>query len=61
MTLYEINYKNRLEEMLDLMIQKYGFEHCRTLAFAREYDKYIGLANYENREHMEKLFKGYMK
>lgn len=60
-TIYQINYENRLKEMLDQIIQRYGFEHIRTIAFARAYDKYIGLANYENREYMEKLFKGYMK
>ena len=61
MTVYEINYRNRLQEMLDLIINKYGFEHNRTIAFARAVEKRQGQANYTNREYMEKLFKGWMK
>lgn len=61
MTTYEINYRNRLTEMLDEIIHKYGFEHSRTIAFAREYEKRIDRANYQNREAMEQLFKGWMK
>ena len=61
MTLYEINYRARLNEMLDLIIRKYGFEHSRTIAFAREVEKRLDLACYQNREEMERLFKGWMK
>jgi hypothetical protein len=61
MTVYEITYKNRLKEMFDQIIQRYGFEHNRTIMFAIYYDKFKDNANYENREFMEKLFKGYMK
>ena len=61
MTIYEINYHNRLNQMLDEIIHKYGFEHNRTIAFAREYDKRIDHANYQNREFMEQLFKGWTK
>jgi hypothetical protein len=61
MTTYEINYRNRLNEMLDEIICKYGFEHNRTIAFAREHEKRIDRANYQNREFMEQLFKGWMK
>ena len=61
MTVYEINYRNRLQEMLDLIINKYGFEHNRTIAFAREVEKYKDHANYTNREYMEQLFKGWMR
>lgn len=61
MTVYEINYRNRLQEMLDLIINKYGFEHNRTIAFAREVEKHKDHANYTNREHMEQLFKGWMR
>ena len=61
MTIYEYNYRNRLNEMLDEIIHKYGFEHNRTIAFAREYEKRIDRANHQNREFMERLFKGWMK
>jgi hypothetical protein len=61
MTTYEINYKNRLEEMLDEIIHKYGFEHNRTIAFAREVEKRYELPCYQNREFMEQLFKGWLK
>lgn len=61
MTIYEINYQNRLNQMLDEIIHKYGFEHNRTIAFAREVEKRFNRANYQNREFMEKLFKGWTK
>ena len=61
MTLYETNYQNRLNEMLDAIIQKFGFEHEKTILFARYVEKYFNEANYENRETMEKIFKGYIK
>lgn len=61
MTVYEINYRTRLTQMLDEIIRKYGFEHNRAIAFAREYEKRINNANYTNREFMEKLFKGWIK
>ena len=61
MTLYQINYENRLTEMLDQVIQKYGFEHRKTIIFARYVEKYRGQANYQNRETMEQMFKGLMK
>ena len=61
MTLYAINYTNRLNEMLDQIIRKYGFEHNRTILFATYVDKLINQPNYNNREFMERMFKGYMK
>ena len=61
MTLYETNYQNRLNEMLEAIIHKYGFEHEKTIVFARYVEKYFNEANYENRETMERLFKGYIK
>ena len=61
MPLYQINYTNRLQEMLDLIINKYGFEHNRTIAFARAVEKRKGQANYTNREYMERLFKSWMR
>ena len=61
MTVYQINYNNRLTEMCDQIILKYGFEHNRTIAFFREVEKRRPLACYQNREFLEKLFKGWMK
>ena len=61
MTVYEINYKNRLNEMLDNMIKKYGIEHSRTILFAQYVDKLIDQPNYTNRELMERMYKAYMK
>ena len=61
MTIYETNYRNRLNEMMTAIIQNYGFEHNRTIAFAREVEKRINHPCYQNREHMEQLFKGWMK
>lgn len=61
MTVYEINYHERLNEMCNLMIHKYGFEHPRTIAFFREVEKRRPLACYQNREDLEQLFRGWMK
>ena len=61
MTVYATNYTNRLNEMMDEIIHRYGFEHNRTIAFAREFEKRIENPCYQNREFMEKLFKGWMK
>ena len=61
MTNYEINYKARLDEMLDLVIRKYGYEHENTIYFARLVEKYYDVPNYENRETIEKIFKGLVK
>lgn len=61
MTVYATNYTNRLNEMMDEIIHRYGFEHNRTIAFAREFEKRIGNPCYQNREFMEQLFKGWMK
>ena len=60
-TIYQINYENRLNEMLDLVIREYGYEHERTILFATYVEKYFNNANYENRETMEKLFKGFVR
>ena len=61
MTVYEINYRNRLHAMLGEVIHHYGYEHEKTILFATYVEKYINNANYENRETMEKLFKGFVK
>lgn len=61
MTVYEINYRNRLNEMLDLIIRKYGLEHPRTILFARMVEQRIDNPNYTNREELERYFKGWMK
>ena len=61
MTVYENNYRNRLNEMLDLVIRKYGFETEQTIYFATLVEKYLPNASYQNRERMEKIFKGLVK
>ena len=61
MTVYEINYNNRLNEMCDEIIHKYGFEHPRTIAFFRAVEKRRNLACYQHREELEQMFKGWMK
>lgn len=58
MTVYEQNYKNRLNEMLALITEKYGMEDEKTVFFAQLVNKYINQATYTNRETMEKMFKG---
>lgn len=61
MTLYEKNYKARLDEMLTAIIHRYGFEHEKTITFAQYVEKYYNDHNYENRETMERIFKNYTK
>ena len=61
MTVYEINYHNRLTEMCDEIVNKYGFEHNRTIAFFREVEKRRYLACYQHREELEQMFRGWMK
>lgn len=61
MTLYEKNYKARLDEMLDTIIRRFGHEDEKTITFATYVEKYYDTPNYENRETMEKIFKGYVK
>lgn len=60
-TIYEINYQTRLNAMLDMVIHKWGYEHEYTLYFANEMDKRYNDPTYENREKMEKIFKGLVK
>ena len=60
MTLYEKNYKARLDEMLTIIIHKFGFDE-RTINFARYVEKYYNNPNYNNRETMERIFKSYTK
>jgi hypothetical protein len=61
MTLYEINYKAKLNIMLDKMIQKFGCEHCRVIEFAEYVEKYYDRPSYENRKFIEGKFKSLMK
>lgn len=61
MTIYEINYKTRLDTMLTMIIHKYGFEHKRTISFAQYVEKYYNNPNYTNRETMETIFKNFIK
>ena len=52
MTAYEINYKNRLNEMLNELILNLGFEDERVILFATYKEKLENQANYQNREMM---------
>lgn len=61
MTVYEMNYKARLDEMLDAIVRKYGFEHNITIWFATLVEKYYDHPNYDNRELMENYFKKHIK
>ena len=61
MTAYEINYKNRLNEMLNELIRNHGFEDKRVILFATYKEKLENQANYQNREKMERMFKAYNK
>ena len=56
-----MNYTDRLNEMLDLVIRKYGFEAEETIYFATLVEKFLPCANYQNREKMERVFKGLVK
>ena len=61
MTIYEINYKARLDKMLNDIIRKYGHEHEITIWFAELVEKYYDLPCYHNRERLEIYYKKYMK
>lgn len=61
MTVYEINYQNRLNEMLDTLIHNLGHEDKRVILFATYHEKLINQATYKNREKMERMFKGFNK
>ena len=61
MNVYEMNYKTRLNEMLDNIIRKYGHEHRVTIFFARLVEKFYDCPNYQNREYMERHYWGFMK
>jgi hypothetical protein len=61
MTTYEINYRNRLNAMLDELILNRGLEDRRVILFATHKEKVENQATYQNREKMERMFKAYMK
>ena len=61
MTVYEMNYTKRLDEMVDAIIQKYGFENEKVVLFITWVEKLYNQANYQNREKLEKMFKGFMR
>lgn len=61
MTIYEINYRNRLNEMLNILTKTFGANDPKTKWFAELVNKYIDHANYGNRELLENYFKNYMK
>ena len=61
MTLYEINYRNRLNEMLNILIATFGKDDPKTAWFACMVERYIDHAGYHTRELMENYFRMYMK
>ena len=61
MTIYEINYRNRLNEMVNLITDKYGANHNVTILFTHMVEQRLPNANYQNREELERYFKGWMK
>lgn len=61
MTVYEINYRNRLNEMLNILTATFGANDPKTAWFACLVKKYIDHAGYDNRELMERYFRNYMK
>ena len=61
MTIYEINYRNRLNEMLNILTKTFGANDPKTKWFAELVNKYIDHAHYDNRELLENYFKNYMK
>ena len=61
MTAYEINYRNRLNEMLNELITNLGFEDRRVILFATYKEKLENQATYQNRGKMEKMFKAFNK
>ena len=61
MTVYAINYTNRLNEMLNNITAKYGTEHNRTILFANMVEKRINQPCYQNREELEQYYKGWMR
>lgn len=61
MTLYETNYRNRLNEMLNILTATFGANDPKVRWFKELVEKYIDHAGYHNREMLENYFKGYMK
>ena len=54
-------YQATLDQMLTMVIHKFGFEHQKTIAFATIMNKYYYQANADNLATMEKIFKNYVK
>ena len=61
MTMYEINYRNRLNEMVATIVEMYGENHRTTEFFTCLVNQRIDNANYANRECLENFFKKYVK
>ena len=61
MNAYEINYKNRLNAMLNELTANLGAEDERVILFATYKVKLENHANYQNRETMENMFRAYNK
>lgn len=61
MTVYEINYRNRLNEMLNILTATFGENDPQTVWFACMVKKYINYPGYHTRELMENYFRNYMR
>lgn len=61
MTVYEINYKARLEEMLDTVIRTFGHESKQAIRMATYVEKYYDNCSYQNMETVEAIYKNIMK
>ena len=61
MTVYERNYRERLNEMIGEIVHNFGHESKKAMIICREVEKYIDNANYQNRETMEQLFASLMR
>ena len=55
------NYQATLDQMLTMIIHKFGFEHQKTIAFAKIMNRYYYQASADNLATMEKIFKNYVK
>jgi hypothetical protein len=60
MTVYETNYKARLDFMLNSLIKSLGLEDSRVIFFATLKARLYNQPHYKNREKMEKYYKKYM-
>ena len=61
MTMYEMNYRDALNKMLDDVVHSYGHESHEAIKMARAVDKYINNCCYQNWDIVEQLYKGILR